>query len=224
MSRWSGAVDHDDVGGLGRCAVVGRVGGGTRGVGCVGHAPTCSTGRADLPRQRDRRGRRVDLLDVDVGPCAGALPTAHDLVVLDQAVEGLDRVDQGLRCRRATGRVHIDRDDLVDALDDRVVVEHPAGAGADTHRDDPLRLHHLVVHLAQHRRHLLAHPTGDDHDVRLAGAGPEHLHAEPGDVVVRSTGRHHLDRAARETERGRPRGPGAGPVDEVLELAGDHVV
>ena len=66
---------------------------------------------------------------------------------------------------------------LVDALHDRVVVEHAAAARADAHRDDPLGLDHLVVDLAQHRRHLLAHPAGDDHEVGLARAGPEDLHA-----------------------------------------------
>ena len=37
------------------------------------------------------------------------------------------------------GQVHVDRHDVVDALDDRVVVEHAAAAGADAHREHPLR-------------------------------------------------------------------------------------
>ena len=126
--------------------------------------------------------------------------------------------------RRATRRVHVDGHDLVDTLHDRIVVEHAAGAGAHAHRDDPLGLHHLVVHLTQHRRHLLADPTGDDHDVGLTRRRAEDLHPEAGDVVVRGAGRHHLDRAAGETERGRPRRARPRPVDQVFELAGDGVV
>src|SRR3954454_24919537 len=41
-----------------------------------------------------------------------------------------DRVGEHLRPRRAAGQVHVHRDDVVDALHDRVVVEHAAGAGA----------------------------------------------------------------------------------------------
>ena len=88
--------------------------------------------------------------------------------------------------RRAAGEVHVDGDDVVDALDDRVVVEHAAAAGADAHREHPLGVGHLVVDLAQDRRHLLADPAGDDHQVGLARAGPEDLHAEAGQVVLRA--------------------------------------
>ena len=89
----------------------------------------------------------------------------HDLVVQLE-----DRVQQHLRPRRAAGQVDVDRHDVVDALHDRVVVEHAAGRRADAHGDDPLGLGHLVVDLPQHRRHLLADPAGDDHQVGLRAA------------------------------------------------------
>ena len=47
--------------------------------------------------------------------------------------------------------------DLVDSLEHGVVVEHPAGARAGAHRDDPLGLEHLVVDLSERRRHLVRH-------------------------------------------------------------------
>src|SRR5258708_24673178 len=50
-------------------------------------------------------------------------------------------------------------DDLVDALDEGVVVEHAAGAGADAHGDDPFRVDHLVVDLPENGRNLLADPA-----------------------------------------------------------------
>ena len=154
-----------------------------------------------------------DLRHVDVG-AAARRPAAHQLAVLDQLVQRLDGVEQRLGRRRATRRVDVDRHDLVDALDEGVVVEHPAGRRAHAHRDHPLGLHHLVVDLAQHRRHLLADPTGDDHDVGLAWRRPEDLHAEPGEVVVGAAGRHHLDGAAGQAEVGRPRAPRPRPLDE----------
>ena len=49
-------------------------------------------------------------------------------VRLDLLVQRDDRVEQHLGPRRAAGQVDVDRDDVVDALDDRVVVEHAAAS------------------------------------------------------------------------------------------------
>src|SRR3712207_7693638 len=48
----------------------------------------------------------------DLGPAVRA-----ELGLLDLVVELEDRVDQHLRTRRAAGEVHVDGDDVVDALD-----------------------------------------------------------------------------------------------------------
>ena len=56
------------------------------------------------------------------------LAVRAELAGLDLVVELEDRVDEHLRARRAAGEVHVDGDDVVDALDDRVVVEHAARA------------------------------------------------------------------------------------------------
>ena len=140
-----------------------------------------------------------------------------ELRVLDLVVQLEDRVDEHLRPRRAAGQVDVDRDDVVDALHDRVVVEHAAAGGADAHREHPLGVGHLVVDLAQHRGHLLAHPAGDDHQVGLARRGPEDLHAEAGQVVARAAGRHHLDGAAGQAERRRPQRAAAEVAGELLD-------
>ena len=168
------------------------------------------------------RGLAVELLDVEAE--ARRRRAAGELAVADLLVQRVDGVEQRLGAGRAPGRVHVDRHDLIDALHERVVVEHAAAARAHAHADDPLGLHHLVVDLAQHRRHLLAHPAGHDHEVGLAGRGAERLHAEAGDVVVGAAGAHHLDGAARQPEGGRHHRHAAGPLHEVLELAGEEVV
>ena len=66
------------------------------------------------------------------------------------------------------GHVHIDRQELVDALHDAVDVVHAARVGARSHRDDPARLHHLLVELLDDRRHLDEHGAGDHHQIGLA--------------------------------------------------------
>ncbi|CAM5605701.1 hypothetical protein SVIOM74S_05845 [Streptomyces violarus] len=117
-------------------------------------------------------------------------------------VELEDRVHQHLGPRRAAGEVDVDGDDVVDALDDGVVVEHAARGGAHAHGDHPLGVGHLVVDLPQHRGHLLADPPGDDHQIGLARGAAEDLHAEARQVVAPGTGGHHLDGTAGEAEGG----------------------
>src|SRR3954447_13039660 len=83
-------------------------------------------------------------LDVQVGSgavLAGLLelggPLRTERLVLDLVVQLEDRVHQHLRARRTARQVHVHRHDVVDALDDRVVVEHAAGAGAHAHGQHP---------------------------------------------------------------------------------------
>ena len=150
-------------------------------------------------------------------------PTGQ-LTALDVVVQRQDGVHQGLGTRRAARCVHVDRYYLIDTLDDGVVVEHPPTGCAHAHGDDPLRLHHLVVDLAQDRRHLLGHPAGHDHQVGLTGRRAEDLHAVAGQVVVSGTCGHHLDGATGQAEGGRPTTPGPGPLDEILNAGCDEVV
>ena len=128
-----------------------------------------------------------------------------------------DPLHQCLGSWWAAGHVDVDRDDLVDALENRVVVEHPAGARAGAHRDHPFRLEHLVVHLAQRRRHLVRHPPRDDQQVGLARRRGEPLHPEARDVVARRDDRHHLDRTAGEPEGVRPHRVRLRPGDGLLD-------
>ena len=192
--------------------VLGRLGGGV-----VGHGYGLRRADGDgLPAtRRERRPRWTS------APAPVLGPPPQDLAGLDELAQVGDGVDERLGRGRAARRVDVDRHDLVDALHDGVVVEHAAARGAHAHGDDPLRVGHLVVDLAQHRRHLLADPTGHDHDVGLTGRGPEDLHAEAGQVVVRGARTHHLDGAARQPERDAPRGAGPGPLHDVLEPGGE---
>ena len=78
-------------------------------------------------------------------------------------------VEQRLGGRRTARHVDVDRHDAVAAAHHRIgIVVVAAAVGARSHRDDVARLRHLVVDLAQRRRHLVGQRAGDDHHVGLA--------------------------------------------------------
>ena len=114
------------------------------------------------------------------------------------------------------GHVHVDGDDLVDALGHRVAVPVGAAAvGAAAHRDHVLRVGHLLVEPLDGRDHLVGDRAGDDHDVGLARAGRQRDDAEAHDVVAgRGEGGAHLDGAAGEAPLVGPEAVLAGGVEE----------
>ena len=183
----------------GRAGGLGDVAGGGVGVArLVGHL-------AEVARPLLGAVRRVARAPADVG-------VAHD-----HPLELVEAVEERLGAGRAAGHVDVDRQELVGALDDGVVGEHAARRRAGAHRDDPLRLEHLVVEAADDRRHLDRDAAREDQHVRLARRGAHRLGAEARDVVARRDDRHHLDRAAGEAEgRGedRVRPP---PVEDLVE-------
>jgi len=136
------------------------------------------------------------------------------LAVLDAVLELDDAVEEGLGAGRATGDVHVDGDDPVDALDDGVVVEDAAAGCAIAHGDDPLGFWHLVVNLAQNRSHLLAYASRDDHQVGLPRRRTEKLGAEAADVELAPARRHHLDGTAGKAKGRRPDGVLTAPIHQ----------
>ena len=131
-------------------------------------------------------------------------------------------MDQRLGPRRAAGHVDVDRQELVRARDQRVVVEDAGARRAGAHRDHPLRLEHLVVDAADDRRHLDRDAAREDQHVGLARRRAEDLGAEARAVVARRDDRHHLDRAAGEAEGGGPERVRARPVERLLERRREH--
>ena len=128
-----------------------------------------------------------------------------------------DAVHQRLARGRAAGHVDVHRHDPVAAPRHAVaVVVVAAAVGAGAHADDPARVGHLVVDLAQGGRHLVGEGAGDDHDVRLARRGAED-DAQPVLVVARRGQVHHLDGAAGQAEGHGPEGGLAGPICYLVE-------
>src|ERR1700737_296836 len=95
-------------------------------------------------------------------------PLSHDfLLELEQSF------GQGLGTRRTSGDVNIHRQDLVDAVANRIrELEQPAAIRTASHRDDVLRIGHLVVEQARPQRHFERQRACDDHQVGLACGGP----------------------------------------------------
>ena len=148
------------------------------------------------PAPRSRCGR----------PCAppGTRLADDRAGALDLLLQQQDAVDQRFGAGRAARHVDVDRHDPIAAAHHRVAeVIVAAAVGAGAHRQDIARLGHLVVDLAQGRRHLVAQRAGDDHHVRLARARPEH-EPEPVEIIARRRRVHHLDGAAGEPEGHRP--------------------
>src|SRR4051794_7353554 len=129
-----------------------------------------------------------------------ARPTLGGVLVLDALLQQHDALDERLGPRRTARHVDVDRDDLIDALGDRVAVPvGPAAVRARSHRDDVLPVGHLLVEPLDRGRHLVGDGAGDHDEVGLARARRERDHAEAHDVVARTgQGDAHLDRAARQ--------------------------
>jgi hypothetical protein len=149
----------------------------------------------------------------------GALEGA--LFGVDLFLELENGVENRFRARRTAGNVNIDRNDLVAALEDSVVVENAAGSSTSAHGNDPLGLRHLIVKLANDGAHFDGKATGDDHEVGLPGRRTKNFCAETGEVVAGGSHGHHLDGATGEAKAEGPDGTLASPVHGLVELGKD---
>src|SRR3954464_6137272 len=131
----------------------------------------------------DRLPRRL-LGDHRLG--AFAAPTGAHVLVLDPLLEEHDSLQQGFGTRRAPGHVDIDGDDLIDTLGDRVAVPVRAAAiGTRAHRDDVLRIRHLLVQSFDGWCPLVRDRARHHDEVGLAGTGRQWDDAKTHDVVTR---------------------------------------
>src|SRR5262245_43837619 len=154
----------------------------------------------------------------------GLLRALLERFAFDLLLDLHDGVDDAFGPGRASGNVHVDRDEPVDSLDHGVVIENASAGRAGTHGDAPLRLRHLLPDLQEHGHHLEGDPPRNDHQVGLSGREADDFGAEPGEIVPRGQGPHQLDVAAGRSERHGPQGVLAAPVDELTQLGGEHAV
>jgi hypothetical protein len=85
-----------------------------------------------------------------------------------------------------------------------------------THRNNPSRIRHLVIHLSQSRRHLVCQSTCNNHDIRLTRRGTKDYTKT---ILIVSWGGkvHHFDSAAGESKGHRPEGALTGPISDLIE-------
>src|ERR1019366_154749 len=151
-------------------------------------------------------------------------PPERAALVLDLLLQQHDGVNQLLRTRRTAGHVNIHGNPLVHALYQSVIVENASRGRTRSHRDDPLGFRHLHIEFADHRRHLLRDPAGNDHQVRLTRRRAEDLGPKAGDVKTRGAHRHHLDGAAGQSKGHRPNRIPAHPVHDRIHRGHEHAL
>src|SRR5690348_17303761 len=147
--------------------------------------------------------------------------TSDGIGTVDLVLELDNAVQKGFRGRRATGDINIDRDDTVASAHHRVgVVIITAAIGAGAHGYHPARLRHLVIHLAESRRHFITKGSGNNHDVRLTRAGTKH-NSKAVEIVTGCACLHHFDGAACQAKSHRPHRAGTPPVDDRVKAGSD---
>src|ERR1700733_1282754 len=135
-----------------------------------------------------------------------------------------DAVNQRLRGRWTAGHVNIHRHDAVAAAHHRVrIMVIAAAVGAASHADHPARLRHLVVDLAQRRRHLVGQSAGNDHHIALSRRCARD-DTEAIQVIARHIGVDHLHRAAGQAEGHRPQAAGTRPVHHLVDIGNDEAL
>src|SRR3546814_20362598 len=140
-------------------------------------SPRCSESTAMTASLRSSVGASTGASSVAVSSAnddrllvGAAGPAGSHVLVLDPLLEQHDPLEEGLGPRRAARHEHVDGDDLVDALGDRVAVPVRAAAvGERTHGDDVLRVGNILVTAADGRDDLVGGGGRDDHAFGCGG-------------------------------------------------------
>src|SRR5579885_369202 len=155
---------------------------------------------------------------VELAPAAMEVrPQLRLTFVLDAVLELDQAVEHGLRARRASGYVQIDRDDAIDTLQHGVIVVRTARAGTGAERHDPFRFRHLLPHAAQDRSLTLGYRADHEQQVSLARGKARQRRAETIDIVAGAGDREILHPATRSHERIAEKGILARPLHRVLQ-------
>lgn len=146
-----------------------------------------------------------------------SVPHLESLHALNFLFELKNSVEQGFGGWWTSGNVNIDWDDSVASANDRVgIMVVTASICAWAHWDNPARLWHLIVNLAQSRCHLISQSSSNYNDISLTRRCTEddsitiHVIARSGDV-------HHLDGTASQTEGQWPQRTFSTPVKNVIK-------
>jgi hypothetical protein len=148
----------------------------------------------------------------------------HECLGSGGALDSLDKIpqdeerDEERDGKRHTSRyVDINRHNPVTASYDRVTVVVVATTiGTTTHADNPARVGHLIVNLAQGRSHLVRQCTSHNHNIRLSRRSSEN---DSKSILIITWGgkMHHLHGTACKTEGHGPQRALTSPVGNLIE-------
>src|SRR5260370_34760844 len=141
--------------------------------------------------------RLDDFWNIVTGAGFAAVSLRTELVLLllplDQLLHAQKALGQRFRTWRTARNIDVDWNDLVHPFDHRVAqLEKSAAVCAGAHRDNVLRLGHLLVEQLAAKRHLVSQRTRHDHQVALTRGRPGHR-SESIQVRAWPAGLHQLD-------------------------------
>jgi len=76
---------------------------------------------------------------------------------------------QRLGTRRTTRNIHVNRQGLINTLNNTVGVENSTRTGTGAHGDNPFRFRHLLIDSHDNRQHLFGYGSRNNNAVRLTG-------------------------------------------------------
>jgi hypothetical protein len=140
-------------------------------------------------------------------------PLPHDLVLDPQKP-----LCQGFRPGRTAGNINVHRNDLVYAFTNRVgeLKESPT-AGTAPHRDDILRIGHLIVEKLGSLGHFVSQCSGHDHQIRLPRRSARDC-AKAIDIGPRTSRLHQFDGATGQAKQHVPLRRSAPPIKQIINF------
>src|SRR5580658_1945076 len=122
-----------------------------------------------------------------------------------QILDSHEPVQDRLRPRRATGYIHINRNDLVNSLQHRISIKNTPARRTRAHCHNPPRFRHLQVYLLQGRPHFLRDRPHHHQQITLPRCKGQPFGPKTCQIIVRRHHRHELDATARSRKRQRPK-------------------
>jgi len=139
------------------------------------------------------------------------LSVPHLLLQLENAKH------ERLACWWAARNVDIDWHNPITPTRHRVaVVIITATVRTTSHRNNPSRIRHLIIHLSESRGHLVGECTGNNHNIGLTRGGAEN-YTKTILIVARCREMHHFDGAACKTKCHRPKGTLTCPIRYLIK-------
>ena len=153
-----------------------------------------------------------------------AVDAAEEFLQLNLALQLHQAVEEGLRSRRTSGDIDVDRKNLVDSRHHAIAIfERSAGNGATAAGYHIFRLCKLLVKTAHGGGHAMHNRTLHHDIVCLTGRVAGHLKSETGHIVAGGTKTHEFNSTAARAEAKRPQRVGDTPVDEFVEITYHNV-